>query len=158
MPRSPPARAFHALGADVPVLGFLSRADLRTSAPVAALALQGGLALMLILFGSLTRDGFQAMVDFTAPVFWGFLLLVSLSLFLFRTREPDRTRPFRVPLYPATPILFSLACAGLLYASLAYTGTGALVGLGVVLAGLPLLLFIRRPPDGEDLALRAPAE
>ncbi len=152
------ARAFHALGADVPVLGFLSRADLRTSAPVAALALQGGLALMLILFGSLTRDGFQAMVDFTAPVFWGFLLLVSLSLFLFRTREPDRTRPFRVPLYPATPILFSLACAGLLYASLAYTGTGALVGLGVVLAGLPLLLFIRRPPDGEGLALRAPAE
>lgn len=152
------ARAFHALGEDVPVLSFLSRADLRIEAPVAALALQGALALLLILFGSLTRDGFQAMVDFTAPVFWGFLLLVSVSLFLFRRRESEGTRPFRVPLYPVTPALFTIACACLLYASLAYTGAGALVGLGVVLAGLPLLLFIGRPPQRGPATGPAPAE
>jgi hypothetical protein len=31
----------------------------------------------------------------------------------------------------------------MLYSSLAYTGTGALVGIAVVLAGLPLLLLGR---------------
>ncbi|TCT06824.1 APC family permease [Aquabacter spiritensis] len=151
------ARAFHALGSDVPMLGFLCRADLGKGAPVAALLVQGGLALVLIVFGAFTRDGFSAMVDFTAPVFWGFLFLVSLSLFLFRWREPDRARPFRVPLYPVTPLLFSLACAGLLYASLAYTGVGALVGVAVVAAGLPLLFFMRRDPD-TGYAPRQPAE
>ena len=141
------ARAFHALGRDLPLLGFLARSNLAPDGapPLAALAMQGAIALALVLFGALTRDGFQAMVDFTAPVFWSFLLLVSLSLFLFRWREPNYPRPFRVPLYPVVPALFSLACAGLLYASLAYTGLGALVGVGIVLAGLPLLAFVRTP-------------
>ncbi|MBB6308643.1 APC family permease [Xanthobacter tagetidis] len=150
------ARAFHALGSDVPVLSFLSRDDITARAPVAALLVQGAVALLLVLLGALTRDGFKAMVDFTAPVFWSFLFLVSLSLFLFRIREPDRVRPFKVPLYPLTPILFSAACAGLIYSSLAYTGTGALIGVGVVLAGLPLLLLMRRP-DAPDRAAAQPA-
>ncbi len=141
------ARAFHALGRDLPLLGFLSRTTLTPNGPppLIALMMQAGIALGLVVFGALTRDGFQSMVDFTAPVFWSFLLLVSLSLFLFRWREPNHPRPFRVPLFPLVPALFSLACAGLLYASLAYTGVGALVGVGVVLAGLPLLAFVRRP-------------
>lgn len=151
------ARAFHALGEDVRPLAFLSRADLKVSPPVAALAIQGVLALVLILFGSLARDGFQTMVDFTAPIFWAFLLLVSLSLFLFRMREPERARPFRVPLYPFTPLLFSAGCGYLLYASLAYTGTGALAGLAMVAAGVPLLFFITRRPQVAPLT-ETPAE
>jgi len=43
-------------------------------------------------------------------------------------------------------LLFSAGCLYMLHASLAYTGSGALIGLAVVLAGLPLLLF-RRPSD-----------
>lgn len=150
------ARGLHALGADVPALTFLSRSDIAQAAPRAALLLQCGLALGLILFGALTRDGFKAMVDFTAPVFWAFLLLVSIALFLFRLREPDRARPFKVPLYPFTPLLFAAACAGLLYASLAYTGMGALVGVGVVLAGIPLLFFLG--PDPVPATQHQPAE
>ena len=37
--------------------------------------------MSLIVFGAMTRDGFQAMVAYTAPVFWLFLLLVGVSLF-----------------------------------------------------------------------------
>ena len=63
-------------------------------------------------------------------------------------REPDLERPFRVPLYPLTPLLFCLSCAALLYSSLRYTGAGALVGVLVLLAGLPLLWLAGRlqPP------------
>jgi hypothetical protein len=43
-----------------------------------------------------------------------------------------------------TPVLFCLICAYLLYSSLVYTGYGALVGIAVLLAGIPLLGFVRK--------------
>ena len=72
-------------------------------------------------------------------IFWIFFLLVGISLFVLRRKEPDVKRPFRVPFYPLTPILFCLTSAYLLYSSLAYTGFGAFVGVGVLLVGVLLL-------------------
>ena len=46
------------------------------------------------------------MVEFTAPVFWLFFLLTGIALFVLRQREPQRRRPFRVPLYPILPLVF----------------------------------------------------
>ena len=57
-------------------------------------------------FGATTRDGFTAMVEYTAPTFWMFMALVGFSLFIFRWREPGRHMPFHVPLYPLVPIVF----------------------------------------------------
>jgi hypothetical protein len=38
-----------------------------------------------------------------------------------------------------TPILFCLVCAYMLHSSLMYTGKGALIGVAVLLLGLPVL-------------------
>ncbi|HEY8581277.1 MAG TPA: amino acid permease [Beijerinckiaceae bacterium] len=135
------ARTYYALGRDLPMVRRLGVWDPRGGNPANAFLLQGVIALALVGFGATTRDGFSAMVDYTAPVFWFFLLLVGVALFLFRMREPDRERPFRVPLYPITPAIFVGVCSYLLYSSLAYTGYGALFGVGVVLLGAPLALF-----------------
>ena len=97
----------------------------------------------MILLGTLTRSGFTTMVEYTAPVFWFFLLLTTLSLFILRTAEPEASRRFRVPLYPLSPLLFCTICVYMLQASLTYTGSGALVGLIVLLSGVPLLLIVR---------------
>lgn len=40
--------------------------------------------------------------------------LVALGVIVLRVREPDRPRPFRVPLYPLTPLLAILACLALI--------------------------------------------
>jgi APA family basic amino acid/polyamine antiporter len=40
-------------------------------------------------------------------------ILVSLGVIVLRVRHPDMPRPFRVPLYPLTPILSALACLAL---------------------------------------------
>ena len=137
------ARVYFALGRDLPALQRLGAWNSRGLNPANGIILQGVIALALVALGAATRDGFQAMVDYTAPVFWFFLFLVGVSLFILRRREPDRDRPFRVPLYPLTPALFCLSCLYMLYSSLAYTGFGALVGIVVVLAGLPLLMIGR---------------
>jgi basic amino acid/polyamine antiporter, APA family len=137
------ARVYYALGRDLPLLARLGAWDQRGETPTNGLLVQAVIALALVLFGAAARDGFQAMVDYTAPVFWFFMLLVGVGLFVLRQREPARERPFRVPLYPVTPLVFCLTCAYLLYSSLAYTGLGSLVGIAVLAAGAPLLLLGR---------------
>jgi amino acid transporter len=135
------------LGRDLPLIRRLGVWDERGDNPANAFLLQGAIALVLVFFGALTRDGFSAMVDYTAPVFWFFLLLSALSLFVFRWREPATQRPFSVPLYPLTPAIFVGVCAYLLYSSLAYTGVGALFGIGVVALGAPLAFWSREAAD-----------
>ena len=138
------ARSMYALGQDYRPLSFLGRWQGGRNTPANALLVQGSLALLLVLLGAWARDGFVTMVEYTAPVFWFFFLLVGLSVFVLRTQEPERLRPFRVPLYPVTPLIFCVTCVYMLHSSLAYTGPGAVVGVGVLLAGVPLL-FMARP-------------
>jgi amino acid transporter len=138
------ARSIYALGQDYRPLSFLGRWQGGRNTPANALLVQGCIALVLVLLGAWARDGFVTMVEYTAPVFWFFFLLVGLSVFVLRTQEPERPRPFRVPLYPVTPLIFCVTCVYMLHSSLAYTGSGAVVGVGVLLAGVPLL-FVARP-------------
>ncbi len=137
------ARTNYALGQDWKLFSCLGYWDERTQTPLNALLIQGAIALALILLGSLTRSGFATMVEYTAPVFWFFLLLTTLSLFILRTVEPEVISAFRVPFYPLTPLLFCATCVYMLQASLTYTGIGALVGIGVLLSGVILLLLVR---------------
>lgn len=60
-----------------------------------------------------------------------------------RIREPFVARSFCVPLYPILPLAFCLVCGYLLYSSLAYTGLGAIIGVGVVGLEVPLLIWDR---------------
>ncbi len=140
------ARTNFALGRDTPLFSLLGVWNDRTDTPANALWVQCGIALALVGVGAATRQGFQSMVDYTAPVFWLFFLATGVSLFVLRQTEGDVDRPFEVPLYPLTPLVFCLASAYMLWSSLAYTGIGALLGAGVLLAGVPLLWFRRREP------------
>jgi amino acid transporter len=83
------------------------------------------------------------MVEFTAPVFWLFFVLSGVALFVLRRRWPDHPRPFRVPLYPITPLIFIGSSLYLLYSSVVYTGRGAFVGVAVLIIG-GILLYVRK--------------
>ena len=138
------ARTNYALGRDFSFFRFLGQWDEKRSTPVNAVLLLGGVSLVLVLLGTGTRSGFVMMVEYTAPVFWFFFLLVGISLFVLRRTDPDTARPFRVPFYPFTPILFCAACAYMLRSSILYTGKGALIGIAVLIAGTPFLLLKAR--------------
>ena len=137
------ARTAWALGRSVPALGWLGRWHGGRNTPANALLAQGAIALLLVIGGGFARDGFRVAVEYTAPVFWLFFFLVGVALFVLRRREPQADRPFRVPLYPLTPLIFCATSLFLLYSSLAYTGAGALFGVGVLALGGVLLLFFR---------------
>jgi amino acid transporter len=130
------ARTNYALGRDFRLFDFLGRWHESANTPT--------IALVLVFAGSQAREGFATMVEYSAPVFWLFFFLAGLSLIILRIREPEVERPFRVPLYPLTPLLFCAACFYMLQSSLAYTGAGALAGVLVLLTGVPVLLLARQ--------------
>lgn len=143
------ARVYYALGRDVPRLGMLGAWNERGSTPVRALLVQAAITLLLILFGALSQSGVQAMVAYTAPVFWLFMCMTALSLLRLRKLQPDAPRPFKVPFYPALPLIFAASCLALFISSTLYAGAGALLGLLVLASGLPLLLMRGTTPAAQ---------
>jgi APA family basic amino acid/polyamine antiporter len=148
------ARSNYALGRDWPVLGFLGRWDEASGSPRTAILFQGVIALGLVAFGAIANTGFKGLVEYSLPVFWGFFLLVGVALFVLRAKEPNAPRPFRVPGYPVIPAIFVIMCGYLLYSSLMYHRTHALVGLGVLAVGAVIMLLSRRSAPA-DSATRA---
>jgi APA family basic amino acid/polyamine antiporter len=144
------ARTNYALGRDFALFGLLGRWRAGSNTPVNALLLQGAIALVLVLLASLTPDGFETMVAYTAPAFWLFFMLTGVSLFFLRRQRPVNADHFRVPLYPVTPLLFCAMCAFMLYSSTSYalsmnpSSLGAQLGIGVLLAGVPLMLLAKK--------------
>jgi amino acid transporter len=137
------ARTNYALGGNFAPLRFMGRWHERTNTPLGALVAQGVISLALVAFGERQRKGFATLVEYTAPVFWLFFLLAGVSLFVLRRKDPDTIRPFRVPLYPLSPVLFCVACGYMLWSSVAYTGVGAMVGIVVLMIGGLVLLLAR---------------
>ncbi|MDC6167137.1 APC family permease [Paucibacter sp. XJ19-41] len=117
----------------------LGKWNAKRGTPTAAVLATSGVALALVAFGAVTRGGFSTMVDYLSPVYWFFLCLSGAAVIVLRRREPDASRPFKVPLYPLLPLLFVACCAYLLYASLVYVKAGALVGVAVLGVGAVVL-------------------
>ena len=151
------ARTNYAMARDWPALRFMGGWHAERGTPVAAFLVQGAIALALVGFGALQHDGFEAMVEFTAPVFWSFLLLVGVALFVLRARDGDAERPFRVPLFPLTPIVFCAACAWLAYSSITYAASknAVHVSLLVMAVGVAAMLLARRGAVGRAAAAEA---
>jgi len=139
------ARSNYSVAQDWSALRFMGQWQGTRHAPVVGFVVQAVIALALIAFGALEKDGFSTMVEFTAPVFWFFFMLSGIALFVLRRRDPERARPFRVPLYPVLPLIFIATCAYLLYSSITYAESqhASYVALIVMISGVVVLLGMR---------------
>ncbi|HTN50530.1 MAG TPA: amino acid permease [Burkholderiaceae bacterium] len=136
------ARTNYAVGRDWPILGFMSTWHGERHVPVAGFLVQAVIALALIVFGAMQKDGFSAMVEFTAPVFWFFFLLTGIALFVLRFRAPHVARPFKAPMYPVLPIIFVLTCGYLLYSSIVYAQSQNAVHVALYLMGAGAVAWV----------------
>jgi amino acid transporter len=130
------ARISYALGTGHRVFQALGKWNPRFGTPVAALLVQGAISLAIVLLAG----SFIDTILYSAPVVWLFFLATGLSLFRLRRKDADRPRPYKVPGYPLTPILFCAASAFMTYSSVSYAlsqkSSGLLVLGAVLLAGL----------------------
>jgi APA family basic amino acid/polyamine antiporter len=118
----------------------VARVHPRFLTPSTAILLQLGLAVALLLVG----ENFRQL--FTLAIFaeWLFYMITASTVFVFRRREPDAVRPYRVWGYPIVPALFVLASAVLLYYTFTDNLLNSAVGCLVILAGVPVFYYFRR--------------
>ncbi|MCP4594754.1 MAG: APC family permease, partial [bacterium] len=139
------SRAVYAWGNDYPAFRLFGRWNGRVGAPVAALVAQGGIAMLLILLPGMSKalagilgSGLQSAAEYTAPVFWYFLFLMGVAVFVLRFKYPTAKRPLGKWFGLVMGAVLCVTSTYMFHSSVVYTQGGALVGLGVLLAGLPV--------------------
>ena len=143
------SRIYYALGTEHRLYAWLGYWNAQRGTPVCSLLIQGAITLALVVWFGFGQEGFESMVKFTAPGFWFFLTLVGASLIVLRKREPDVERPYRVPGYPVTPIIFCLSSIYMVYASLNYAVENrsweAFWSIAILLVGVAMSFHDPRP-------------
>jgi amino acid transporter len=160
------ARTTWSCARDFGGMGPLGKWDARRGAPVNAIWLQAAVALGLVWLGATSRDGFEALVAYSAPFYWGFMLATGLAVIVLRVRRPHADRPFRVPLYPVLPVVFCVAAFAMTISGVNYAlslPSGPLsvgIGLAVLVSGIALAatLPLSPVPTRAEESARAGAE
>ena len=173
------ARVHASLGTDYAGLAVLGRWDAERGQPFWALVIQAAVAVLLIAVAGLGvgrslvdqafaaigvpktewtgHGGFDTLLRCTAPAFWFFFLMTGLSLFVLRIRDRWIERPFRVPLYPLTPLVFCGTSAWMLVSSVEYAGRLIVLCVPFLLLGIPFY-FTRRRPTRASFSKRVTVE
>ncbi len=81
---------------------------------------------------------FDLLTDMLVFVMWFFSVLLFIGVLLLRKRDPHMNRPYRVPLYPITPLIALLGGCFILVMTMITTPGLAIIGIGVTALGIPI--------------------
>jgi APA family basic amino acid/polyamine antiporter len=130
-------RVYYAMACDGVFLHSVATVS-ASGTPARAIAIQGFMASLLVVLGNF--DQILGYFIFCAVLFLG---LTVGTLFIFPRRESGE-RSITTPLYPATPIAFLVLIITMLLLMLLRSPRQSLLGLLVVVAGLPVYRALRR--------------
>jgi APA family basic amino acid/polyamine antiporter len=122
-------------------LFFKSAGDLNPihNTPSKAFIYQGVVVSLLVISGSF--DQLTDMLIFASFIFYG---ATTLGVFILRKKMPDAPRPYKTWGYPIVPALFILFCVALIVITFAAKPREALMGLGLMLLGVPFYFYWRK--------------
>jgi APA family basic amino acid/polyamine antiporter len=109
-------------------LAWLNRARV----PAIAIALQGGLAIVIVLVA--TR--YDQILNYVVSVDVVFFGLTGVCVFVFRRRNPQGDY-FRIPGHPFTTLFFIAACCVITFSVIYKEPLNTAISLGIMLAGVP---------------------
>ena len=121
----------------------------RFKTPWMSLLLQAVLSTLLLL----AIGRFQALFSLAIFSEWLFYALTAATVFVFRRREPDAYRPYRVTGYPVVPALFILAAVVLLVFSFVNQPGESIAGALVIVCGVPLHFLFQRSKSPDEKAV-----
>jgi len=126
-------RVYYAMAKDGLFFRTLANVHPRYGTPAVSIIAGTVWAMVLALSGT-----FEQLLTYVVFVGWIFYALGAACVFVLRRTRPDAERPFRVPGYPWTPLLFIIAAAALVANTIATQPGRAAVGIAVVLLGVPV--------------------
>ena len=131
-------RMYYAMARDRVFFERLAEVDPRFGTPAIAILAISAWAAVLAVSG--TFEQLLTYVVFTGWIFYG---LGGLAVVVLRRKEPNTARPFRVPGYPVTPLLFVAAAALLVGNTVVVQPARAAAGIAVMLLGTPAFFLWR---------------
>lgn len=141
------ARVPFAAARDGYFLPAIARVHPRFHTPSASILFQAVLAIVLVL----VVGKFSALFSITLFAEWLFYMLTTSTVFIFRRREPNAPRPYRVWGYPVVPALFVLCSAVLLFYTFKQNVKNSAWGSLVMAAGIPVYYIFasrKKPAQG----------
>lgn len=125
-------RVYYAMARDGVFFEAVAAVHPRFATPARAIALQAGLASLLVLLGT-----FSQILAYFIFVTVLFVALTAGALFVLRRRVSAHAA-FRTPGYPVTPVIFLALVAVLLLLLVGHDPWQALLGVAIVALGLPV--------------------
>ncbi len=129
-------RVYFAMARDGVFFKGIAVVDKKTGVPARSVVLQGAIASLMVLFG--TFDQLLTYMGFSLGVF---PILCVLGVFKLRRRGMSVVK---LPGYPVTPVLYSLAATAILVASFLERPLESSIAVLTVLAGVPIYFFFTR--------------
>ena len=133
------ARVTYAISNDRLFFKGLARVHPRHRTPTSALIAQAVWASILTLSGT-----FDQLFTYVIFAGWIFYALGAAAIFILRRKRPDANRKFRVPGYPYVPLVFVGIATWFVVNTIVTNPADSMVGLLLVVAGLPFFLYWRR--------------
>ncbi|MEE2897599.1 MAG: amino acid permease [Gemmatimonadota bacterium] len=133
-------RVYFAMARDGVLFGWLGQVHPKYRTPHRAIVLQAIWASVLVLTGS-----YRALFTRVIYTEWIFFGLMALGLIMLR-RRPDVSRAYEIWGYPWVPGIFALSAFAIVANQVASQPLESLMGLGLVLVGLPVYLIWARSP------------
>ena len=127
------SRVLYAMARDGAFFQRLSRVHSRFGTPANSIVSIAVWAAALALSGR-----FNTLLTYVVFVSWIFYALGALAVIALRRKEPHAARPFKVPGYPATPIIFAAAAGVVVLNVVVTTPIRGAVGIGGTLLGFPV--------------------
>jgi APA family basic amino acid/polyamine antiporter len=142
-----PPRLYYSMAKDGVFFKWASYIHPKFNTPSKAFFIQAIWASLLVLSGSF--DQLTNMLVFAAFIFYG---ATALGVFILRYKMPNAPRPYKAWGYPVIPALFILFCIALISITLIGSTREALLGLGLMLTGVPFyLVWSKRTPTPKEL-------
>jgi APA family basic amino acid/polyamine antiporter len=129
-------RVYYAMSIDGTFFKSFQKVHKTYGTPVVAMVASGAMAIVLLLFN------IRELLTFVVLGGLIFNTLIFISVFLFRKREKDMERPYKVFGYPYIPIIAILGLMGLFVATLIQSFVPSMIGLGVLLVAFIVYQFI----------------
>jgi basic amino acid/polyamine antiporter, APA family len=133
-------RVYYAMARDGLFFKSVGRLSPRTGVPVVAIVLQGVAATVIALSGR-----YEQILNYVTSVDFISFGLTAASIFVFRRRHsPSAGKLYLVPGHPYTTGLFVVACAAIVATTFATFPENSVIGLIILLAGLPVYWYWSR--------------
>jgi APA family basic amino acid/polyamine antiporter len=132
-------RVYYAMARDGVFFKSVARLHPRFLTPHVSLAAVSLWAALLCLSGT-----FEQLFTYVVFGLWIFFGLTVGAVMILRRKRPDLPRPYRTWGYPVTPVLFILAALYISVNSLIAKFGNTIVGLAIILLGIPAYLYWKR--------------